>query len=112
MVAPDKDSAETLSKQVEEAVELLGGYNKRLEAELKERGEIQELLDAYIWQQLYFMRSAKKKLKEYQSKMERVSAVKEELKSHLASLPDFSQMPVQGSKSGLAPLPTVGDLFS
>lgn len=106
----DKETALALSKQIEEAVELLGKYNKRLHAELKERGEMQELLDSYIWEQLCFMRSAKKKLKEYQSKMEKVSAVKEELKSHLASLPDFS---VQGAKTGsLAPLPAAGDLFN
>jgi len=99
----------TLSRQVDEAVGLLESFTQRLEPELQERRELQQLLDAYIWQHLCQMRSAKKKLKEYQAKMEKVSAVKEELKSHLASLPDFS---VQGAKThSLAPLPTVGDLF-
>lgn len=73
------------------------------------------MLDIFIWQQKGFLRNAKKNLKEYQGKMERVTAVKEELKSHLANLPDFSQLPVSGtgSRSGaLAPLPTVGDLFN
>lgn len=92
---------------------MLAGYNKRLREELEERKEIQELLDAFIWQQIYLLRSAKKRLKEFQDKMERVTAVKEELKYHLASLPDFTQMPIRGAKAGsLAPLPTVGDLFN
>ncbi len=100
----------SLSKHIDEALVLLEDYNKRLQTELKERGEIQELLDAYVWKQLCLMRSAKKKLKEYQTKMEKMSSVKDELKSHLASLPDFT---LQGPETGsLAPLPAVGDLFS
>ena len=48
---------------------------------------------------------------EYQGKLERVTVVREELKSHLANLPDFSKLPM-GSATSLAPLPTVGDLFN
>ena len=53
-------------------------------------------------------------LQEYQSKLEKSTAVREELKSHIASLPDLSSFPLTGSSSteGLAPLPSVGDLFS
>lgn len=98
---------------MEEAARLLLEYNRRLESELKERKDIQELLDAFIWQQKTLLRSAKKNLKEYQMKMEQVTSVKEELKSHLANLPDFSQLPVGSARVGsLAPLPTVGDLFN
>lgn len=50
-------------------------------------------------------------LQEHQSKLERVTVVREELKSHLANLPDFSKLPM-GSATSLAPLPTVGDLFN
>jgi len=35
--------------------------------------------------------------------------MREELKSHLASLPDLSRLPV--ATGGLAPLPTAGELF-
>lgn len=99
---------------MEDAATVLEDYNKRLEVELKERKEIQELLDAFIWQQRSLLKKAKKNLMEYQQKMEQVSLVKEELKSHLANLPDFSQLPVRGGSktSALAPLPTVGDLFN
>ena len=80
---------------------------------MKERREIEQQLDSFIWQQKLLLRKAKRNLKEYQTKMEQVTAVKEELKSHLANLPDFSQLPVGGTKAGaLAPLPTVGDLFN
>lgn len=109
----DKASAESLAQKVEDAAKVLKEYNKRLETELTERGEVQELLDAFIWQQKSLLRNAKRNLKEYQVKMEQVISVKEELKSHLANLPDFSQLPAVGNRVGsLAPLPTVGDLFN
>ena len=99
---------------MEEAASVLEKYNRRLESELKERKEIQELLDAFIWQQKSILKNAKKNLKEYQDKMSKVTSVKEELKSHLANLPDLNQLSMAaGHKTGsLAPLPTVGDLFN
>ena len=48
---------------MEEASKVLSEYNSRLEAELKERREIQELLDAFTWQQKELLRGAKKRLK-------------------------------------------------
>lgn len=54
---------EELAGKVEEASKVLSEYNSRLEAELKERLEIQELLDAFTWQQKELLREAKKKLK-------------------------------------------------
>ena len=39
-----------------------------------------------------------------------MEGVKKQLQSHLDSLPDLSQLP--GNSAGLAPLPSVGDLFS
>lgn len=111
MTPPDKAAAEALAEKVEEASKVLEEYNKRLESELKERLELQELLEAFIWQQKKLLREAKKTLKEFQSKQEMVTAVKEELKSHLANLPDLSKLPM-GTKSTLTPLPSVGDLFT
>ncbi len=109
----DKAAAVSLADRVEAAAAVLKDYNKRLESELKERNEVQELLDAFIWHQKTLLRNAKKNLKEYQDKMEQVTVVKEELKSHLANLPDFTQLPAGGARKGsLAPLPTVGDLFN
>ena len=54
---------EALAGKVEEASKVLSEYNSRLEAELKERREIQELLDAFTWQQKELLRGAKKRLK-------------------------------------------------
>lgn len=107
----DKAAAEALAEKVEEASRVLVEYNKRLENELKERQEIQELLAAFMWQQKKLLKEAKKNLKDFQTKQEKVTAVKEELKSHLANLPDLSKLPM-GSKSSLTPLPSVGDLFT
>lgn len=59
----DKSSVEALAGKVEEASKVLSEYNSRLEAELKERREIQELLDAFTWQQKELLRGAKKRLK-------------------------------------------------
>ena len=107
----DKAAAEALAEKVEEASKLLTEYNKRLERELKERLELQELLEAFIWQQKKLLKEAKRTLKDFQSKQEKVTSVKEELKSHLANLPDLSKLPM-GSKTSLTPLPSVGDLFT
>ena len=107
----DKAALEQLAEKVEEACKLLTDYNSRLDAELKERVEIQELLDAFIWQQKSLLKSAKKNLKEHQTKLETITGVKEELKSHLANLPDLSKLPMGQIKS-LEPLPSVGDLFN
>lgn len=107
----DKAAAEALAEKVEEASKVLAEYNKCLDSEIKERQELQELLAAFIWQQKKLLKEAKKNLKDFQSKQEKVTAVKEELKSHLANLPDLSKLPM-GSKSSLTPLPSVGDLFT
>ena len=47
----------------------------------------------------------------YQTKLERVTGVKEELTLKLARLPDLSKLPTS-SHGSLAPLPSVGDLFN
>lgn len=54
---------ERLFTRVDEASKVMAEYNKRLEKELKERQEIQELLDVFIWQQKGLLREAKKNLK-------------------------------------------------
>ena len=42
---------------------MLSAYVSRLEEEEKERADLQELLEAYTWQQRQQLREAKKKLK-------------------------------------------------
>lgn len=50
-------------EKVDEAIKLLSDYTARVEAEVKEREDIHELLDAYIWQQKHLLRETKKKMK-------------------------------------------------
>ena len=107
----DKATLEELAEKVEEASKVLQEYITRLDAELQERNDIQELLDAFIWQQKSLLKTAKKNLKDHQSKLESISNVREELKSHLANLPDLSKLPM-GQMKSLEPLPSVGDLFN
>ncbi len=107
----DKATLEELAEKVEEASKVLQEYITRLDAELQERNDIQELLDAFIWQQKSLLKTAKKNLKDHQSKLESISNVREELKSHLANLPDLSKLPM-GKMKSLEPLPSVGDLFN
>ena len=59
----DREAAEQLSRRVEEAAGVLGDYNASLERELRERREIQQLLDAFIWQQKALLKDAKRKLR-------------------------------------------------
>ncbi|KAI8426078.1 hypothetical protein MSG28_005038 [Choristoneura fumiferana] len=76
----DKESAVSLSAIVNSAVDLLAEYNLRLTEELEKRR------------------------KEYNVKLQKIYAVKTEVKSHIENLPDVSQLPdVTG---GLAPLPS------
>ena len=42
---------------------MLGEYVSRLEGEERERKDVQELLEVYVWQQRQQLREVKKKLK-------------------------------------------------
>eukprot|EP00731_Ephydatia_muelleri_P026214 Em0018g314a len=114
----DKTAVNQLMEKVDEAIKLLSDYTARVEAEVKEREDIHELLDAYIWQQKHLLRETKKKMKDHQGKLEKVTKVRQELQSHLASLPDISKLPtnmvaaVPTIGQELAPLPSAGDLFT
>ncbi|CAI8038901.1 Regulation of nuclear pre-mRNA domain-containing protein 1B [Geodia barretti] len=107
----DKAAADELEAKLVEAEKVLGDHVKRLQEERKERRDLQELLEVFIWQQKQQLRECKNKLKHYQAKLERVTGVKEELTLKLARLPDLSKLPTS-SHGSLAPLPSVGDLFN
>eukprot|EP00731_Ephydatia_muelleri_P026223 Em0018g323a len=100
----DKTAVNQLMEKVDEAIKLLSDYTARVEAEVKEREDIHELLDAYIWQQKHLLRETKKKMKDHQGKLEKVTKVRQELQSHLASLPDISKLPT----NMVAAVPTIG----
>ncbi|XP_067911240.1 regulation of nuclear pre-mRNA domain-containing protein 1B-like isoform X2 [Heterodontus francisci] len=106
----DKESADRLSKTVDEACLLLADYNGRLAAELEDRKQLARMLADYIRSQNEILAEKERKLEEYKRKLARVTQVRKELKSHIQSLPDLSQLP--NVTGGLAPLPSAGDLFS
>lgn len=106
----DKQEADKLAKQVEEAVTLLNDYNGRLAAELEERRYVSRMLTAFIASQRKELEEAQQRLKDCTTKLANVTNVRKELKSHLSNLPDLTLLPdVTG---GLAPLPSAGDLFN
>ncbi|XP_005175234.1 regulation of nuclear pre-mRNA domain-containing protein 1B [Musca domestica] len=106
----DKEAAQNLAKQVNEAVELLNDYNSRLAAEMEERTKLAVMLRDFQAEQKELLAQAEKRLEESKKKKEKVLAVQKEIRDHLSNLPDLTQLPdVTG---GLAPLPSAGDLFS
>lgn len=63
MLCSDKAGADQLDQRLAEAEKVLGEYVGKLEAEEKERKDLQELLDVFVWQQRQQLRDSKKKLK-------------------------------------------------
>ncbi|XP_042187694.1 regulation of nuclear pre-mRNA domain-containing protein 1B isoform X1 [Callorhinchus milii] len=106
----DKESADRLSRTVDEACMLLADYNGRLAAELEDRKQLARMLADYVRIQKEILAEKEHKLEEYKRKLAKVTQVRKELKSHIQSLPDLSQLP--NVTGGLAPLPSAGDLFS
>merc|ERR1712110_1210724 len=79
-----------LLTQVNNASTLLNEYNERLQKDL--------------------LAQAEERLEIYRDKLDKVNTIKDDIKSHIQSLPDLTQLPdVTG---GLAPLPSAGDLFT
>ncbi|XP_006824384.1 regulation of nuclear pre-mRNA domain-containing protein 1B-like [Saccoglossus kowalevskii] len=105
----NKESAERLSKMVDDACLLLAEYNGRLAAELEDRKQVSRMLADFIAGQKEKLAASELKLETYKEKLAKVTRVRKELKSHLQNLPDLTLLPdVTG---GLAPLPSAGDLF-
>ncbi|XP_022829982.1 regulation of nuclear pre-mRNA domain-containing protein 1B [Spodoptera litura] len=106
----DKESALSLSAVVNSAAELLAEYNLRLSEEMDKRRKMAAMLRDFAQAQRDLAKQAEARLEEYNIKLQKIYAVKAEVKSHIENLPDVSRLPdVTG---GLAPLPSAGDLFS
>ncbi|KAK9722135.1 CID domain [Popillia japonica] len=106
----DKVSAQKLKLQVDDAINLLNEYNNRLTVEIENRKKVTSMLKDFLPSQRELLAQAERGLEEYQDKLQRIYAVRQELKSHIQNLPDLTQLPdVTG---GLAPLPSAGDLFN
>ncbi|KAK8771485.1 regulation of nuclear pre-mRNA domain-containing protein 1B isoform X1 [Amblyomma americanum] len=106
----DRQAADRLSAQVEEACSLLAEYNNRLTQELEDRKQVSQMLANFTFHQRELMALAEQKLEEHRDKLHKVTHVRNELKSHLQNLPDLTLLP--SVTGGLAPLPSAGDLFS
>ncbi|KAH7982890.1 hypothetical protein HPB52_008022 [Rhipicephalus sanguineus] len=106
----DRQAADRLSAQVEEACSLLAEYNSRLAQELEDRKQVSQMLASFTFHQRELMALAEQKLEEHRDKLHKVTHVRNELKSHLQNLPDLTLLP--SVTGGLAPLPSAGDLFS
>merc|ERR1719445_1229043 len=103
-------SAQTLLGQVDEASGILDTYNLRLQDELKDRKKVGNMMSEFLSAQKDLLAQAEERLELYLDKLEKIPQVKDELKSHIASLPDIPVLP--SSSTGLAPLPSAGDLFT
>ncbi|KAK9502466.1 hypothetical protein O3M35_011242 [Rhynocoris fuscipes] len=106
----DKEAALKLAERVNAALELLTDYNNRLGMEMDERRKVQQMLHDYTLSQKQLLQQAEARLEEYKEKLIKVEQVRHEVMSHLSNLPDLKQLP--DVTSGLAPLPSAGDLFT
>lgn len=106
----DKETALKLAERVNAALELLTEYNNRLGMEMDERRKVQQMLHDYTISQKQLLQQAEARLEEYKEKLIKVEQVRHEVMSHLNNLPDMKQLP--DVTSGLAPLPSAGDLFT
>ena len=82
-------AAELLQGQVEEANTLLDNYNGRLQEELRDRKKVGKIIGEFLSAQKDLLAQAEERLETYLDKLEKIHQVKEELKSHTASLPDI-----------------------
>lgn len=106
----DLESAEKLSKQVDEACNLLSEYNIRLSNELEDRKLLSKMLSDFTHAHKERLSLAEQRMEEYREKLKTVVQVRNELNSHLQNLPDLTLLP--SVTGGLAPLPSAGDLFN
>eukprot|EP00111_Clytia_hemisphaerica_P020779 TCONS_00061282-protein len=102
----DLESARRLQEKINSACELLQEYNTRLSVEQVDREQTRKMLLDYTTMQRYQISQTENKIDEYLGKLEKVKAVRKELKLHLQNLPDLTKLPSP------VPLPSAGDLFA
>jgi len=102
----DLASARKLQESINSACEVLAQYNSRLAAEQVDRQTSQKMLADYTLMQKFQLAVTEERLAEYETKLQKVTAVKKELQAHLENLPDLSKLPSP------IPLPSAGDLFA
>ncbi|XP_072400036.1 regulation of nuclear pre-mRNA domain-containing protein 1B isoform X2 [Diabrotica undecimpunctata] len=105
----DKETAEKLSKQVTEAVQLLSEYNSRLLSEMEHRKKVSVMMTDFLYVQKELLQQAHVTLDKYQAKQCKVMNAMMDLQKHIRSLPDLTQLP--NVTDGLTPLPSAEHLF-
>lgn len=104
-----EEDGQKLLQKVNQATKLLTEYNARLEQELKDRKRVGKMISDFLAAQNDLLAQAEERLEMYRDKLDKVNAIRDDLQSHIQSLPDLTKLPdVTG---GLAPLPSAGDLF-
>uniref|UniRef100_UPI00358F1253 regulation of nuclear pre-mRNA domain-containing protein 1B-like n=1 Tax=Myxine glutinosa TaxID=7769 RepID=UPI00358F1253 len=106
----DREAAERLAQNVEEACVLLADYSGRLAAELEDRRQLAGMLTTYAHAQRELLTIKEAQLDECKQKLSNVAQVRKELRVHMQSLTDPPCLPKHSQN--LAPLPSPGDLFS
>lgn len=102
----DLASARKLQESINSACEVLAQYNSRLAQEQGDREASHKMLSDYTQMQKFQLAVVEERLAEYETKLQKVTAVKKELQAHLENLPDLSKLPSP------IPLPSAGDLFA
>jgi len=98
-----------LLEKIKEATDLLNEYNDRLQQELKDRKKVGKMIVNFLASQSDLLTKAEENLELHRDKLDKVNAIRDDLKSHISSLPDMRQLP--DITGGLTPLPSAGDLF-
>jgi len=104
------EGRELLTK-VNQAMTLLTEYNERLSQELKDRKKVDKMIADFLAAQKDMLAQAEERLELYRDKLDKVNTVRDDLKSHIQSLPDLTKLP-DVTSGGLPPLPSAGDLFT
>lgn len=105
-----EEGRELLTK-VTQAMSLLTEYNERLSQELKDRKKVDKMIADFLAAQKDMLAQAEERLELYRDKLDKVNSVKDDLQSHIQSLPDLTKLP-DVTSGGLPPLPSAGDLFT
>ena len=79
--------------KVNNASTLLNDYNERLQQELKDRHKVGKMIKDFLAAQKDLLAQAEERLEIYRDKLDKVNTIKDDLKSHIQSLPDLTQLP-------------------
>jgi regulator of Ty1 transposition protein 103 len=104
-----KSDIAQFTNTINEAIQLLDGYNNRLKQELKDRKTISSKLVDYTEFQMKESENDEKLLREWEERYTNALQLKNELRVHLESLPDLDSIE---KVAEITPLPSAGDLFS